>query len=102
MKLTLTLIILCIAVFLLEIFSFPLFGITTDQFFNEFGFSLENMLSKPWVLLTSIFMHGDITHLLSNIIVLFFFGATLEEEIKQHAPGFPRGVLFYRSNASET
>ena len=81
MKLTITLVLICIIVFLIEIFSFPLIGLTTEQFFDEFAFSTENLLSKPWVVLTSIFMHGDLIHLLSNIIVLFFFAWSLEDEI---------------------
>ena len=29
---------------------------------------------KPWTIITSIFLHGGIWHLLTNMITLFFFG----------------------------
>ena len=81
MKLSIILALICIAVFLLEVFSFPLLGISTERFFDDFGFSANNLLSSPWVAISSIFMHADIVHLLSNLLVLFVFGFALEEEI---------------------
>lgn len=81
MKLTVTLISICIAIFILQIFSLPIFGIEQEAFFDQFAFSTHNALERPWTILTSIFMHGDIAHLLSNIIVLLFFCIELEEEI---------------------
>ncbi|MBI5332539.1 MAG: rhomboid family intramembrane serine protease [Candidatus Aenigmarchaeota archaeon] len=94
MRLTIILILIIIAVFIIEVFSFPLFGLTTEQFFDEYGFSTNNLLTRPWVIITSIFMHGDITHLLSNIIVLAFFGMALEEEI-----GWKRTLLIFMIGA---
>ncbi len=35
-------------------------------------------LSMPWMFVTSIFLHADITHLMLNMLALFFFGITLE------------------------
>lgn len=53
-----------------------------ETIFDTYGFSGQNLLQRPYVLLTSIFLHADATHLLSNIFVLFFFGISLEKEIK--------------------
>jgi len=78
MKFTLLLISVIIASFVLPLF---LFG-DMESFYNTFGFSGGNFLERPYVIITSIFMHGSIDHLLSNIIVLLFFGAAVEDELK--------------------
>jgi len=75
MKATLVLISICIIVFAYEVFFAP------PTFFDDFGFSGQNLFSRPYVLLTSIFMHADLTHILSNIAVLFFFGIAVEKEL---------------------
>ncbi|MXN92989.1 rhomboid family intramembrane serine protease [Flavobacterium sp. Sd200] len=55
------------------------------QFSGEGVYSLlslhypENTSFKPWQLITHIFMHASIGHLLSNMLGLFFFGPSLEE-----------------------
>lgn len=53
-----------------------------------YPFIFENLVlipalafSKPWTYLTSVFMHAGISHLLYNMIALFFFGAFLERKI---------------------
>ncbi|MBI5346996.1 MAG: rhomboid family intramembrane serine protease [Candidatus Aenigmarchaeota archaeon] len=77
MRLTLFLIFLCIAGFVYTVF----FVSDYSQFFGEYGFSGEAVATRPWILLTSIFLHGSLEHLLSNILVLFFFGAAVESEL---------------------
>ncbi len=42
---------------------------------------IGEILSKPWTLITSIFLHGNTWHLFVNMIVLFFFGGELERRI---------------------
>ncbi|MBI5061868.1 MAG: rhomboid family intramembrane serine protease [Candidatus Aenigmarchaeota archaeon] len=76
MKATLALILICVVVFAYEVLLAP------DSFFDDYGFSGTNMLSKPYVLVTSIFIHADLTHILSNIAVLFFFGIAVESELR--------------------
>jgi len=76
MKFTLLLIAICVIVFIYTVY------VGGEEFINEFGFSGSNLFSKPWTLVTSIFLHGGITHLLSNILVLFFFGSAVEKEMK--------------------
>lgn len=60
--------------------------------------SLRNMLSyglfsgefNPIQLLTSMFLHGDFTHLFMNMIILWMVGMTLENEI-----GSKKFILLY-------
>jgi len=54
----------------------------TEFIFNNYGYSTENLLAGNfWVLITSIFLHANLEHLISNMLVLLLFGLTLEEEI---------------------
>ena len=47
-------------------------------FYSWFGFSPANALTRPWGAVTYMFLHGDLWHLLLNMLVLFFFGPPLE------------------------
>ena len=47
-------------------------------FYNWFGFTAANALTRPWGAVTYMFLHGDLWHLLLNMLVLFFFGPPLE------------------------
>ncbi|MBN2457590.1 rhomboid family intramembrane serine protease [Candidatus Woesearchaeota archaeon] len=50
--------------------------------FNDlFILKMGDALVRPWTLLTSIFMHAGLTHLLFNMYVLFIFGPLLEQRI---------------------
>lgn len=40
-----------------------------------------DVLSRPWIILTSIFLHGDIVHLLYNMFALGLFGLILEKKV---------------------
>jgi len=45
-------------------------------------FSLENVLTgKLWTAISAIFVHSSTLHLLGNMLFLFVFGRTLEEEL---------------------
>lgn len=50
-------------------------------------------LQRPWSVVTYMFLHGDLMHLLFNMIALFFFGPRVEERI--HSRQF--AVLFFLS-----
>ncbi len=41
----------------------------------------SEVINRPWTLLTSVFLHGSASHLLSNIFALAFFGFLLESII---------------------
>jgi len=81
MRLTYLLTLICIIVFVTELFSGHLFGIEPIELLNTYGFSLNNFTTSPWTIITSIFLHADLVHLLSNILVLLFFGIAVEDEL---------------------
>lgn len=43
-----------------------------------FAFSPSRLLERPWGMLTYMFVHVGLWHLLMNLLVLFFFGPPLE------------------------
>lgn len=49
-----------------------------------------NVLSAPWTVLTTAFLHGGFGHLFINMIGLYFFGSILEERL-----GTKRFVILY-------
>ncbi len=58
-----------------------LMGSAGQQFLWEwFGFTPVESFLKPWGVVTYMFLHGDIWHLLLNMLVLFFFGPPLEQK----------------------
>ena len=62
-----------VVVFALQLL-FP--GIT-----DLFVLSSSTLLSRPWGVVTSIFLHASITHIFFNMLALFFFGPILERRI---------------------
>ena len=50
-----------------------------DAWVNEWlAFRPDHVLTRPWGALTYMFVHGDLMHLVMNMLVLFFFGPPLE------------------------
>ncbi|MFQ5530848.1 MAG: rhomboid family intramembrane serine protease [Gemmatimonadota bacterium] len=43
-----------------------------------FGFSVANVLTRPWSPITYMFVHGGFMHVLFNMLAVFFFGPPLE------------------------
>jgi membrane associated rhomboid family serine protease len=41
------------------------------------GLRTSTFLQRPWTIVTSLFMHGSIWHILFNMITLYFFGTFL-------------------------
>ncbi|MBI2971501.1 MAG: rhomboid family intramembrane serine protease [Candidatus Aenigmarchaeota archaeon] len=78
MRLTLVLVLLCVAVFL---YTLALPEKEYEAFLEYYGFSGKSMLERPYVVATSVFLHAGAAHLLSNIFVLFFFGVAVEAEL---------------------
>lgn len=75
MKLTVLLIAATVAVFAFETVS------DAEALFDAYGFSGKNLFERPYVLVTSIFLHGSLQHLLSNILIWLFFGLSVESEL---------------------
>ncbi len=46
--------------------------------FDWFAFSPSRLTQRPWGIVTYMFIHGGLWHLLMNMVVLFFFGPPLE------------------------
>lgn len=67
---TLTFIILCTFVFILQQFDF--FDWTYFSFTPAYAFD------RPWTFITSMFLHADTSHLFFNMFALFVFGLPLE------------------------
>ena len=69
-------IIACIIIYLV----FMLLG--SEVLFEYLAFSGVNLLNgRVWTLVTSLFLHGDIMHLAGNMLFLYIFGNTIEEEL---------------------
>jgi len=45
-----------------------------NEFVGNLGLSWGTFASKPWTILTSMFLHEEFWHIFGNIITLFFFG----------------------------
>jgi membrane associated rhomboid family serine protease len=91
MRLTLILIAFCVIGYSVPFFLFS----DMEVFYNTYGSSADSIAQRPYVLVTSIFMHGSLEHLLSNVLVLLFFGLALESELgwKRTAVIFFLGAL---------
>ncbi len=74
---------ICVAVYVLQ-------WLLNPWFTNTFVLSMRTLLTQPWGLVTSMFLHGSITHLFFNMLALFFFGPLLERRI-----GSPRFLALY-------
>lgn len=73
---SLSIIVLCTLSFFLEMI--PGIG---DAYFNAFYFDPNYLVTRPWTLITYIFLHNGLVHLLFNMLVLYFFGTALERRI---------------------
>ncbi len=70
---TITLAVITVVVFVLQI----IFPAITDNF----SLVSTEAFSRPWIVVTSIFLHGGIEHLMYNMLALVLFGLILEEII---------------------
>jgi len=52
-------------------------SLTRDDLLGILGLTPSSWTSEPWTLLTSMFMHADITHILFNMLSLYFLGRFL-------------------------
>ncbi|HLC61329.1 MAG TPA: rhomboid family intramembrane serine protease [Candidatus Nanoarchaeia archaeon] len=82
--------------------AFPLIAVTVavfilqfvlgDWFSESFLLSSADIFTRPWILITHIFLHGSPLHLFYNMWGLFMFGTLLESRI-----GAKRFLAFYIS-----
>ncbi len=68
------------------------FGAETENKINDLFalHSIQSSLFKPWQFITHLFLHGDFSHILSNMLALWMFGSMLE-----NVWGPKRFLIFY-------
>ena len=54
---------------------------TMPELARPFIFVPQLVLFRPWTIVTYMFLHGGLTHLLFNMLALFFFGPRVEERL---------------------
>src|SRR3989338_1423696 len=64
---------ICVFVFIVQM--------SVAGFTESFLFVSQDAFNRPWILVTSIFLHGDLGHLRGNIFALGLFGSILEKFI---------------------
>ncbi len=89
-------ILLCI---ISSVFSWFLSPLEFETVLSYFAFSSDSPLQgKVWTPVTALFLHADLLHLSGNMLFLFVFGNTLEEEIgskKTLTAFFSGGILSF-------
>jgi membrane associated rhomboid family serine protease len=66
--------VICVLLFFVRVLA-PSFA------FNYLALNPAFVAARPWTLITHMFVHYNIFHLLVNMIVLFFFGTELERRV---------------------
>src|SRR5574341_625822 len=51
------------------------------SFLTAFGFDPMFAWQRPWTFVTYMFLHGNVLHLLFNMLMLFVFGASVEDKM---------------------
>jgi len=73
---SMAIIFLCVISFFLEMV--PGIG---PLYINSFQFDPGSLTTRPWTLVTYIFLHTGLWHLFFNMLVLYFFGTALERRV---------------------
>ena len=55
--------------------------IISPKLFSLLGLAPAIFLSRPWTIVTNLFIHGGLWHLLANMLTLYFFGRYLSRLI---------------------
>lgn len=80
-NITTRLVAINIVVFVVVYFLDKIFGLSTLVNSLMLSPNLNLLLRKPWSLLTYIFLHWDLWHLLGNMLWMYFIGIILEDLI---------------------
>lgn len=51
------------------------------SYLTAFGFDPMNAWQRPWTFVTYMFLHGNVLHLLFNMLMLFVFGPSVEDRM---------------------
>ena len=73
---SIVIIVLCIISYFIE--TVPGIG---SIYGNAFQFDPNSLFTRPWTLITYIFLHIGLWHLFFNMLVLYFFGTALESRV---------------------
>jgi len=64
-----------------------------DLILEHLAFSGDNLIrGRVWTMITSLFIHADPLHLIGNMLFLYVFGNTIEEEL---GPNKTIGAFFF-------
>ncbi len=88
---SMVIIVLCVLSFLLEMI--PGIG---EIYISVFQFDPSSLMTRPWTLITYMFLHSGLVHLFLNMLVLYFFGTAFERRVGNKqllAVFFTAGVL---------
>ncbi len=64
--------------------------LSVPGFTDSFLLISSDTFSRPWILVTSMFLHGSVSHLIGNMFALGLFGLILEHNI-----GSKRFIIIY-------
>ncbi len=78
---SMAIIFLCVISFLLEVVLMSVAPNLGYLYMSTFQFDPNSLLTRPWTLVTYIFLHTGLLHLLFNMIVMYFFGTALERRV---------------------
>ncbi len=65
----------------INIFMFIIQSILGDGFTASFMLVSSDILARPWIILTHMFLHANLTHLFFNMYALLMFGSLIESKI---------------------
>jgi len=77
----LAIIILCFLVYIATIVA----GILGHDLIPLLGLRTASFLAQPWTIVTNLFVHGGIWHLLFNMLTFYFFGSFLSRLVGTRA-----------------